>query len=56
MNDEILELPEVHCKGCDGRDRIIQSLAKELDRLEPSATSATAADGRERKAAAEAAS
>ena len=34
MNDDndILEIPEATCPGCDGRDRIIRSLATEIDR------------------------
>ncbi len=29
-----MERPQTNCKGCQGRDKITMSLAKEIDRLE----------------------
>ena len=28
-----MDIPELKCKGCQGRDKIIQNLAEEINRL-----------------------
>lgn len=33
MKTKQIEIPEITCEGCKSRDRIIQSLADEVDRL-----------------------